>query len=88
MCLAVPGKILSIEYKENSPKMAKVSFGGVIKDICIDFTPDVKVGEYVMVHVGFSLNIVNEKEAEETLKLLSELESEIDLEKRKLNEIH
>lgn len=82
MCLAVPGKIVSIDEKGETPRMAKASFGGVLKDICIDFVPDVKPGEYVMVHVGFALNRVNEKEAEESLKLLTELESAIEKEKR------
>jgi hydrogenase expression/formation protein HypC len=74
MCLAVPGKVISIENTaENNPKIAKVDFAGVIKNICIDWLPDVKVGEYVMVHVGFALNKIDEKEAEETLNILREM---------------
>ncbi len=74
MCLAVPGKVISIEEKiENSPQMAKVDFAGVVQNICIDWLPEVKVGDYVIVHVGFALNKIDEKEAEETLKLLREM---------------
>jgi len=74
MCLAVPGKVISIEESiENSPKMAQVDFAGVVQNICIDWLPDVKVGEYVIVHVGFALNKIDEKDAEETLKLLREM---------------
>jgi len=73
MCLAIPGKIVSID-ENSSPKMAKVSFSGALRDICIDWVPDVKPGEYVLVHVGFALNIIDEEEANETLKLLNDIE--------------
>lgn len=73
MCLAIPGKIVSID-ENSSPKIAKVSFGGALRDICIDWVPDVKPGEYVLVHVGFALNVIDEEEAQETLKLLSDIE--------------
>jgi len=74
MCLAIPGKIISIE-ENSSPKMAKVSFGGAIREICIDWVSDVKAGEYVLVHVGFALGKIDEEEAKETLKLLNDIES-------------
>lgn len=74
MCLAVPGKVISIEEKiENSPQMAKVDFAGVVQTVCIDWLPEVKVGDYVIVHVGFALNKIDEKDAEETLRLLKEM---------------
>lgn len=74
MCLAVPGKVLSIEEGEKgAPKMAKVDFAGVVKAVCIDWLPDVKVGEYVIVHVGFALNKIDQEEAQETLRLLREM---------------
>lgn len=78
MCLAIPGKILSIE-EESNPKMAKVSFGGAIKNICIDWVPEAKVGDYVLVHVGFALSIIDEKEAEETLKLIRDIDNSSEL---------
>ena len=74
MCLAVPGKVISIEEKiENTPQMAQVDFAGVVQTVCIDWLPEVKVGDYVIVHVGFALNKIDEKDAEETLRLLKEM---------------
>ncbi|MCU0415278.1 MAG: HypC/HybG/HupF family hydrogenase formation chaperone [Ignavibacteriaceae bacterium] len=70
MCLAVPGKIVSIDESNPELKMAKVNFGGVSKDICIQWLDDVNIGDYVLVHVGFALNKVDEKDAEETLRIL------------------
>lgn len=73
MCLAVPGKIMSIDETNPELKMAKVNFGGMMKDICIQWLPDVQVGEYILAHVGFALNKINEKDAEETLNILREM---------------
>lgn len=73
MCLAVPGKIISIDESNPELRMAKVNFGGVNKDICIQWVPDVKVGEYILAHVGFALNKVDEKDAEETIRILKEM---------------
>jgi len=73
MCLAVPGQVLNFSETVAGMKMATVSFGGIEKSVCIDFVPDVKVGNYVLVHVGFALNIVDEEEAEETIKLINEI---------------
>ena len=72
MCLAVPGKVMSID-RSLTPVMGVVSFSGVKKNVCLDWLPDVKVGDYVMVHVGFALNTVDEAEALETLRLLREM---------------
>ena len=72
MCLAIPGKVLEIE-SDGDPKMGKVSFGGVQKRVCLEWLPDVKVGEYVIVHVGFALSKVNEEEALETIKMIQEM---------------
>lgn len=73
MCLAVPGKIEKID-DSSSPKMAKVSFGGITRDVCIDFLPDIKTGEYVVVHAGFALERINRKEAEEQLSVIRKAE--------------
>ena len=73
MCLAVPGKIVSIDESNPELKMAKVNFGGVNKEICIQWLPDVKVGEYILAHVGFALNKVDEKDAEETIRILRDM---------------
>ncbi|GAB4298604.1 MAG: HypC/HybG/HupF family hydrogenase formation chaperone [Ignavibacteriaceae bacterium] len=73
MCLAVPGKVVSIDDSNPELKMAKVNFGGVSKEVCVQWLPDVEVGDYVLVHVGFALNKIDEKDAEETLKILREM---------------
>jgi len=72
MCLAIPGKVIEIDTMMQ-PAMGKVSFGGVKKDVCLELVPDVKVGDYVIVHVGFALNILDEEEALETLKLFEQM---------------
>ena len=74
MCLAVPGKVLEIN-SDSKPIMGKVSFGGIQKDICLEWIPDVKVGDYVVVHVGFAISKMDEQEAMETLKLIDDIES-------------
>ena len=73
MCLAVPGKIVSIDESNPELKMAKVNFSGVSREVCIQWLDDVKIGDYVLVHVGFALNKVDEKDAEETLRILREM---------------
>lgn len=72
MCLGVPGKILET-YEREGLRMGKVDFGGVVKEICLSYVPEAKVGDYTIVHVGFALNIVDEAEALETLQLLREI---------------
>jgi hydrogenase expression/formation protein HypC len=72
MCLAVPGQLLEIE-RQGELAMGKVSFGGVKKMVCLDWVPEVKVGDYVIVHVGFALSIVDEKEALETIAMFEEM---------------
>jgi hydrogenase expression/formation protein HypC len=63
MCLAIPGKILSIAGDDPVTRSGKVSFGGVLKEVSLAYTPEAKVGDYVIVHVGFALSIVDEAEA-------------------------
>jgi len=74
MCLAIPGKVVEIE-SSSEPLMGKVSFGGIQKQICLDWVADVKVGEYVIVHVGFAISKMDENEALETLKMIEEMEN-------------
>lgn len=78
MCLAVPGKIVSINDSNPDLKMGKVDFGGVAKDICLEWVPDAKIGNYVLAHVGFALSIVDEKEALETIRVVQEMGDLID----------
>jgi len=72
MCLGIPGKIISI-YEEQSTKMAKVDFGGVTREVCIEVIPETKPGDWTIIHAGFALNILDEAEALETLEILSEM---------------
>jgi hydrogenase expression/formation protein HypC len=73
MCLAIPGKVLEID-RGAQPVMGTVSFGGVQKRICLEWLPEIQIGEYVIVHVGFALSKVDEKEALETLALFKEMD--------------
>ena len=74
MCLAVPGKIVSI-YEEDPPEVrrGKVDFAGIQKEICLAYTPEANLGDYVLVHVGFALSVVDEAEARKIFETLSEL---------------
>lgn len=79
MCLAIPGKVVECFEKEDL-KMARVQFGGIIREACIDYVPDTKVGDYVLVHVGFALSRIDEAEALRTYALLEELDQLQELE--------
>jgi hydrogenase expression/formation protein HypC len=79
MCLAVPGKVLSIDESNPELKMARVDFSGVVKEVSVQWLPEVKPGDYVLTHVGMALNIVDEEDALETLRLLREM-GELDAE--------
>jgi hydrogenase expression/formation protein HypC len=72
MCLAVPGKIISTR-DDRGTRMATVSFDGIEKEICLAYLPDIEVGDYVIVHVGFAISQVDEASALETLKMFKEL---------------
>ena len=83
MCLAIPGKIVSIEPSTNPIfRIGKISFDGVLRDINLAAVPEAKVGEYVLVHVGMALSVIDEVEALKTLeyfKEIDELNNEIDI---------
>ncbi len=79
MCLAVPGKVISIDESNPDLRMAKVDFSGMIKEVCVQWLPEVKEGDFVLAHVGMALNIVDENDALETLELLREM-GELDAE--------
>jgi hydrogenase expression/formation protein HypC len=79
MCLAVPGKVIEIEDLPGM-RMGRAAFGGIVKRVCLEYTPEVRVGDYVMVHVGFALSRVDEAEAARTYKLLEELNQLAELE--------
>ncbi len=73
MCLSIPGKIETI-YNDGSLKMGKVNFGGVAKEVCLDYVPEAQVGQYVLIHVGFAISVLDEEEAQARLDLIREVE--------------
>ena len=72
MCLAVPGKILSTSG-EDFARMARVSFGGITKDVSLAYVPEAEAGHYVLVHVGFAISVVDEAEALRTFEILEKM---------------
>lgn len=73
MCLAIPGKVMDIQTDAAGIKVGKANFGGIVKQVCLEYTPEVQVGDYVLVHVGFALSKVDEEEAARTYALLEEM---------------
>ena len=76
MCLGIPAKIIEV-YEKDSLKMAKVDFGGIAREACLAYVPEAEVGQYALIYVGFAISLMDEEEAQETLKLLQEM---VDLE--------
>lgn len=72
MCLAVPGQIVDI-FESNGLKMGKVDFGGALREACLDYVPEARLGDFVIVHVGFAISLLSESEARATLELLQEI---------------
>jgi len=72
MCLGIPGKVVET-YRENDVLMGKVDFGGVFKRVCLEHVPEVRPGEYVLVHVGFALSRIDEDEAGRVFAFLNEM---------------
>ena len=79
MCLGIPGKVIEIRDDAGLP-MGKVDFGGVRKDACLAYIPEIKVGDYVIIHVGFAISQVDEEEALKTLEILASMGDLIDQE--------
>lgn len=74
MCLAVPGKIISIsDNGDPLLRTGKVSFGGILKEVSLAYVPEAKVGDYVIVHVGFAISVLDDKEAQKVFQYLQEL---------------
>jgi hydrogenase expression/formation protein HypC len=84
MCLAVPGKVLSITGNDPLTRAGKVNFGGIMKEVNFAYVPEVKIGDYVIVHVGFALNIVDEAEANQVFEYLREMGELADLEESRI----
>lgn len=73
MCLGVPGKIVEILDNAIGMRMGRVSFGGIVKEVCLAYTPDVDTGDYVVVHVGFAISSIDEDEAHKVFEYLREM---------------
>ena len=73
MCLAVPGKIISIEAADATFRTGRVDFAGIVKNVSLSYVPEAMIGDYVLVHVGFALSIVDEAEAQQVFKYLREM---------------
>jgi hydrogenase expression/formation protein HypC len=75
MCLAVPGRLLSIAGDDPLARTGKVSFGGILKEVSLACVPEAKVGDYVIVHAGLAISVLDEEEAARTLEYLQEIEA-------------
>ncbi len=75
MCLAVPGKIVEISGEDPLLRSGKIDFGGIFKEACLAYVPEAVIGNYVIVHAGFALSILDEEEAQKTLEYLSEIDA-------------
>jgi hydrogenase expression/formation protein HypC len=80
VCLAIPGKLIEVSEDAHGVRMGKADFGGIVKQVCLEYTPEANAGDYVLVHVGFALGKVDEGEAARTYQLLEEMEQLAELE--------
>ena len=74
MCLGVPGKLVSIDESPIGISMGRVSFGGIVKEVCLAYTPEAEIGDYVVVHVGFAISTIDEDEAAKVFEYLKEMD--------------
>jgi hydrogenase expression/formation protein HypC len=74
MCLAVPGKIVSIEVADSTFRSGRVDFAGIVKNVNLSYVPEAVIGDYVVVHVGFALSIVDEREAAQVFEYLRQMD--------------
>ena len=72
MCLGIPGKLIEV-YQQDGLPTGKVEFGGIVKEVCLVYTPEATVGQYVLVHVGFAISRIDETEAEQIVSQLQEI---------------
>lgn len=80
MCLAVPGKLISVDDSPSLMRSGKVDFGGILKEVSLAYVPEAKLGDYVLVHVGFALSIVDEAEANQVFEYLKKMDELAELE--------
>ncbi len=92
MCLGIPGKVVSITNEEDIYRMGKIDFSGVQKEISLAYVPDAQVGDYVIVHAGFAISVVDEEEANQVFEYLKEMNElpneELLLEESPSHEVH
>jgi hydrogenase expression/formation protein HypC len=86
MCLAIPGKLLE-EFERGGMRIARVQFGGIVREASLAYTPEAKVGDYVLVHVGFAISTVNAEEAERTYQLLEQMDQLTELDAPVVDEV-
>lgn len=72
MCLGIPGRVIEV-YDADGVRMGRVDFAGIMKDVCLAYVPEVEVGDYTIVHVGFAITQLDEESAQESLRLFAEL---------------
>ena len=72
MCLGIPGQVKQI-YEANGMRMGKLDFGGIAKEVCLEYVPEIGLGDYAVVHVGFAITQLDEREAQESLRLFQEM---------------
>jgi hydrogenase expression/formation protein HypC len=80
MCLAVPGKIISLSATEPLLRAGRVSFGGIVKEVNLSYVPEAQIGDYVLVHVGFAISTLDETEAQQVFEYLRQMDELSDLE--------
>lgn len=85
MCLAIPGKVVE-SFEQRGLRMAKVQFGGITREACLEYVPETQVGDYVLVHVGFAISRVDEAEARRTYELLESMDQLTELSAPVVNE--
>ena len=85
MCLAIPGKVVD-SFEQRGLRMAKVQFGGITREACLEYVPETQVGDYVLVHVGFAISRVDEEEARRTYELLESMDQLTELDAPVVNE--
>ncbi len=85
MCLAIPGKLIEI-MEEDGLKMGRVDYSGTVQSACLEYVPAVTPGQYVLVHAGFAIKIIDEREAERTLALFNEMLENVELDQTDPNE--
>jgi hydrogenase expression/formation protein HypC len=86
MCLAIPGRVLE-EFDRNGMRMARVQFGGIVREASLDYVPAAKTGDYVLVHVGFAISTVDAEEAARTYQLLEDMDQLTELDAPVVDEI-